>query len=107
MKELHLSNTRNRHHLLRDLPEPLQDLPDLLRDLPELLRGLPEVLHDLPEADVTVHSKDFCMVGTEQEALDSLIGFVTFILKPTSSIISTLGTASSNNTASYSQMVQL
>lgn len=91
MKVLHLSNTHNRHHLLRDLPELLQDLPDLLRDL--------------PEAYVTVHSKDFCMVGIEQEALDFLIGFVTFILKPISSIISTLGTASSNNTASYSQMV--
>lgn len=42
MKILHLSDTHNCHHRLRDLPE----------------------------ADVVVHSGDFCMVGTEQEALD-------------------------------------
>lgn len=41
MKILHLSDTHNCHHRLRDLPE----------------------------ADVVVHSGDFCMVGTEQEAL--------------------------------------
>ena len=39
MKILHLSDTHNCHHRLRDLPE----------------------------ADVVVHSGDFCMVGTEQE----------------------------------------
>ncbi|MDE6298066.1 MAG: metallophosphoesterase, partial [Muribaculaceae bacterium] len=32
-------------------------------------------LRDLPEADVVVHSGDFCMVGTEQEALDFLNWF--------------------------------
>lgn len=42
MKILHLSDTHNCHRRLRDLPE----------------------------ADVVVHSGDFCMVGTEQEALD-------------------------------------
>ncbi|MBD5281347.1 MAG: serine/threonine protein phosphatase [Bacteroides sp.] len=47
MKILHLSDTHNYHHLLRDLPE----------------------------ADVVVHSGDFCMVGTEQEALDFLNWF--------------------------------
>lgn len=44
MKILHLSDTHNCHHRLRDLPE----------------------------ADVVVHSGDFCMVGSEQEALDFL-----------------------------------
>ncbi len=29
-------------------------------------------LKDLPEADVVVHSGDFCMVGSEQEAIDFL-----------------------------------
>ena len=47
MKILHLSDTHNCHHRLRDLPE----------------------------ADVMVHSGDFCMVGTEQEALDFLNWF--------------------------------
>ena len=47
MKILHLSDTHNSHHWLRDLPE----------------------------ADVVVHSGDFCMVGTEQEALDFLNWF--------------------------------
>ncbi|MBD5219417.1 MAG: serine/threonine protein phosphatase [Bacteroidales bacterium] len=47
MKILHLSDTHNSHHLLRDLPE----------------------------ADVVVHSGDFCMVGTEQEAIDFLNWF--------------------------------
>ena len=47
MKILHLSDTHNSHHRLRDLPE----------------------------ADVVVHSGDFCMVGTEQEALDFLNWF--------------------------------
>lgn len=47
MKILHLSDTHNCHHRLRDLPE----------------------------ADVVVHSGDFCMVGTEQEALDFLNWF--------------------------------
>lgn len=47
MKILHLSDTHNYHHLLRDLPE----------------------------ADVVVHSGDFCMAGTEQEALDFLNWF--------------------------------
>lgn len=42
MNILHLSDTHNCHHRLRDLPE----------------------------VDVVVHSGDFCMVGTEQEALD-------------------------------------
>ena len=32
-------------------------------------------LQNLPEADVVVHSGDFCMVGTEQEALDFLNWF--------------------------------
>ena len=47
MKILHLSDTHGRHHRLRDLPE----------------------------ADLVVHSGDFCMVGTEQEALDFLNWF--------------------------------
>ena len=47
MKILPLSDTHNCHHRLRDLPE----------------------------ADVVVHSGDFCMVGTEQEALDFLNWF--------------------------------
>ncbi len=44
---LHLSDTHNCHHQLRDLPD----------------------------ADVVVHSGDFCMVGTEKEALDFLNRF--------------------------------
>ncbi len=44
MKILHLSDTHGCHHRLRELPE----------------------------ADVVVHSGDFCMVGTEQEAIDFL-----------------------------------
>ena len=44
MKILHLSDTHGCHRRLRDLPE----------------------------ADVLVHSGDFCMVGSEQEALDFL-----------------------------------
>ena len=47
MKILHLSDTHNCHHRLMDLPE----------------------------ADVVVHSGDFCMAGTEQEALDFLNWF--------------------------------
>ncbi len=47
MKILHLSDTHNCHHRLRDLPD----------------------------ADVVVHSGDFCMVGTEQEAMDFLNWF--------------------------------
>ena len=47
MRILHLSDTHNSHQRLRDLPE----------------------------ADVVVHSGDFCMVGTEQEALDFLNWF--------------------------------
>ena len=47
MKILHLSDTHNYHHRLQYLPE----------------------------ADVVVHSGDFCMVGTEQEALDFLNWF--------------------------------
>ena len=47
MKILHLSDTHNCHHRLRDLPE----------------------------ADVIVHSGDFCMAGTEQEAIDFLNWF--------------------------------
>ena len=47
MRILHLSDTHNCHHRLRDFPE----------------------------ADVVVHSGDFCMVGTEQEALDFLNWF--------------------------------
>lgn len=47
MKILHLSDTHSCHRRLRDLPE----------------------------ADVVVHSGDFCMVGTEQEALDFLNWF--------------------------------
>ena len=47
MRILHLSDTHNSHHRLRDLPE----------------------------ADVVVHSGDFCMVGTEQEAIDFLNWF--------------------------------
>lgn len=47
MKILHLSDTHNCHRRL----------------------------HNLPEADVVVHSGDFCMVGTEQEAIDFLNWF--------------------------------
>ena len=47
MKILHLSDTHGCHHRLRDLPE----------------------------ADVVVHSGDFCMVGTEAEAIDFLNWF--------------------------------
>ena len=47
MKILHLSDTHNCHNWLRELPE----------------------------ADVVVHSGDFCMVGSEQEALDFLNWF--------------------------------
>ena len=47
MKILHLSDTHNCHHRLRDLPE----------------------------ADMIVHSGDFCMAGTEQEAIDFLNWF--------------------------------
>lgn len=47
MKILHLSDTHNCHHRLRALPD----------------------------ADVVVHSGDFCMVGTEQEAIDFLNWF--------------------------------
>lgn len=44
MKILHLSDTHSCHHRLRNLPK----------------------------ADVLVHSGDFCMIGSEQEALDFL-----------------------------------
>lgn len=47
MKILHLSDTHGCHHRLQDLPE----------------------------ADVVVHSGDFCMVGSEQEAIDFLNWF--------------------------------
>lgn len=47
MKILHLSDTHGCHRRLRDLPE----------------------------ADVAVHSGDFCMVGSEQEAIDFLNWF--------------------------------
>lgn len=47
MKILHLSDTHSYHHTLRDLPE----------------------------ADMVVHSGDFCMVGSEQEAIDFLNWF--------------------------------
>ena len=47
MKILHLSDTHNCHQRLRNLPE----------------------------ADVAVHSGDFCMAGTEREALDFLNWF--------------------------------
>ena len=47
MRILHLSDTHNCHHRLRDLPE----------------------------ADVVVHSGDFCMVGTNQEAIDFMNWF--------------------------------
>lgn len=47
MKILHLSDTHGCHHRLRDLPE----------------------------ADVVVHSGDFCMVGSEEEAIDFLNWF--------------------------------
>lgn len=47
MKILHLSDTHGCHHRLRGLPE----------------------------ADIVVHSGDFCMVGSEQEALDFLNWF--------------------------------
>ena len=47
MKILHLSDTHNCHNWLRELPE----------------------------ADVVVHSGDFCMAGTEQEALDFMSWF--------------------------------
>ena len=32
-------------------------------------------LHDLPEADVVVHSGDFCMAGSEREAIDFMNWF--------------------------------
>ena len=44
---LHLSDTHNNHRRLRNLPE----------------------------ADVVIHSGDFCMVGTEREAIDFLNWF--------------------------------
>ena len=47
MKILHLSDTHGCHHRLQNLPE----------------------------ADVVVHSGDFCMVGSEQEAIDFVIWF--------------------------------
>lgn len=47
MRILHLSDTHNCHHRLRDFPE----------------------------ADMVVHSGDFCMVGTEQEAIDFMNWF--------------------------------
>lgn len=47
MRIVHISDTHNCHHRLRDLPE----------------------------ADVVVHSGDFCMVGSEQEAIDFLNWF--------------------------------
>ena len=47
MKILHLSHTHNCHHRLRDLSD----------------------------ADVVVHSGDFCMVGTDKEAIDFLNWF--------------------------------
>ncbi|MDE6649688.1 MAG: metallophosphoesterase [Muribaculaceae bacterium] len=47
MKILHLSDTHNCHHRLRDLPD----------------------------ADVVVHSGDFCMVGEEREAIDFMNWF--------------------------------
>ena len=47
MHILHLSDTHGCHHLLRDLPE----------------------------TDVVVHSGDFCMVGSEQEAIDFMDWF--------------------------------
>ena len=37
--------------------------------------GMHRRLRNLPEADVVVHSGDFCMVGTESEALDFLNWF--------------------------------
>lgn len=53
MKILHLSDTHNCHRRLRNLPE----------------------------ADVAVHSGDFCMVGTEHEALDFLNWFCSLPYK--------------------------
>ena len=47
MKIVHLSDTHNCHHRLRNLPD----------------------------ADVVVHSGDFCMVGSEREAIDFLNWF--------------------------------
>lgn len=47
MKILHLSDTHGKHRMLQHLPE----------------------------ADVVVHSGDFCMAGTEQEAIDFLNWF--------------------------------
>lgn len=47
MRILHLSDTHGCHHRLQELPE----------------------------ADVVVHSGDFCMVGSEQEAIDFLNWF--------------------------------
>lgn len=47
MKILHLSDTHNYHHRLQELPE----------------------------ADVVVHSGDFCMIGSETEAIDFLNWF--------------------------------
>lgn len=47
MKILHISDTHNCHHRLRDLPD----------------------------ADILVHSGDFCMVGTAHEAIDFLNWF--------------------------------
>lgn len=50
MKILHISDTHGSHRRLRDLPE----------------------------ADVVVHSGDFCMIGSEQEAIDFLNWFCDF-----------------------------
>ena len=72
MKILHLSDTHGCHHRLRDLPE----------------------------ADVVVHSGDFCMVGSEQEAIDFLNWFatrfssaattMTAFMEPTSTVLTTM-----------------
>lgn len=66
MKILHLSDTHNCHRRLRDLPE----------------------------ADVVVHSGDFCMVGTEQEALDFLNWFCDLPYKHKSLSAATMTIAS-------------
>lgn len=53
MRILHISDTHNRHHLLRDMPD----------------------------ADVIVHSGDFTDMGTETEVLDFLNWYIALPYK--------------------------
>ena len=73
MKILHISDTHNCHHRLRDLPE----------------------------ADVVVHSGDFCMVGTEQEALDFLNWFCDLPYKVATMTIASMAPTSTDSLTTY------